>query len=64
MHKPSYTAITVERRGDADWVTLNRPGRRNSLDHAMVDDLLEKRRDLRGPASPGSALYNHPRGVT
>src|SRR5215813_2946840 len=41
MGKPSYTAITVERRGDADWVTLNRPERLNALDQAMVDDLLE-----------------------
>src|SRR5262249_6483142 len=41
MRKPSYTAITVERRGDADWVTLNRPERLNALDQAMVDDLLE-----------------------
>ena len=40
MEKPSYTAITVERRGDADWVTLNRPERLNALDHAMVEDLL------------------------
>src|SRR5205085_6855219 len=35
-----YTAITVERRGAADWLTLNRPERLNALDHAMVDDLL------------------------
>jgi enoyl-CoA hydratase len=35
----SYTAITVERRGAADWVTLNRPERLNALDHAMVEDL-------------------------
>ena len=35
-----YTAITVERRGAADWVTLNRPERLNALDHAMVGDLL------------------------
>jgi len=41
MGKPSYTAITVVRRGDADWVTLNRPERLNALDHAMVDDLLD-----------------------
>jgi len=41
MEKPSYTAITVERRGDADSVTLNRPERLNALDHAMVDDVLE-----------------------
>jgi len=41
MGKPSYTAIIVERRGDADWVTLNRPERLNALDHTMVDDLLE-----------------------
>ena len=41
MGKPSYTAITVERRGDADWVTLNRPGQLNAFDHAIVHDLLE-----------------------
>jgi enoyl-CoA hydratase len=40
MDKPSYTALTVERRGAADWVTLDRPDRLNALDHAMVDDLL------------------------
>lgn len=40
MGKPSYTAITVERLGAADWVTLNRPDRLNALDRAMVDDLL------------------------
>ena len=38
--KSSYTSITVERRGAADWVTLNRPDRLNALDHAMVEDLL------------------------
>ena len=41
MGKSSYTAITVERRGAADWVTLNRPDRLNALDHAMVEDLLD-----------------------
>ena len=40
MGEQSYTAISVERRGAADWVTLNRPARLNALDHAMVDDLL------------------------
>ena len=41
MGKSSYTAITVERRGAADWVTLNRPDRLNALNHAMVEDLLD-----------------------
>ena len=42
MGKPmSYTAISVEQRGAADWVTLNRPERLNALNHAMVDDLLD-----------------------
>jgi len=40
MGMPSYTTITVERRGAADWVTLNRPERLNALDHAMMEDLL------------------------
>ena len=40
MGTPSYTAITVERRGAADWITLSRPDRLNALNHAMVDDLL------------------------
>lgn len=40
MSKPSYTAITVEQRGAADWVTLNRPDRLNALDHTMRNDLL------------------------
>jgi enoyl-CoA hydratase len=40
MDQPRYTAITVDRRGAADWVTLNRPERLNTLSHAMVDDLL------------------------
>jgi enoyl-CoA hydratase/carnithine racemase len=31
MEKPSYTAITVERRRAADWVTLSRPDRVNAL---------------------------------
>ena len=39
MGTPSYTAITVERRGAADWVTLSRPDRLNALNHAMAGDL-------------------------
>ena len=39
MEKPSYGAISVERRGVTDWITLNRSERLNALDNAMVDDL-------------------------
>ena len=35
MEKPSYGAISVERRGVTDWITLNRAERLNALDHAM-----------------------------
>jgi len=69
MEKPSYTAITVERRGDADSVTLNRPERLNALDHAMVDDVLESfGAAAEGRACPvivlrgaGHAFYADPR---
>lgn len=34
-----YTAITVEKRGAADWLTLNRPEALNTLNVAMVEEL-------------------------
>jgi enoyl-CoA hydratase len=35
----SYRPIRVERRGEVDWVTLNRPHRLNALDAAMIGEL-------------------------
>lgn len=34
-----YTTITVEKRGQVDWLTLNRPEAMNSISLEMVDDL-------------------------
>lgn len=34
-----YTAITVEKRGAADWLTLNRPEALNTINVAMVEEL-------------------------
>jgi enoyl-CoA hydratase/carnithine racemase len=39
MH--SYSTITVEKRGQVDWLTLNRPGAMNSISMEMVDDLTD-----------------------
>jgi enoyl-CoA hydratase/carnithine racemase len=36
-----HTTIIVERRGDCDWVTFNRPGALNALSLAMVNELSE-----------------------
>lgn len=36
---PTYRTLLVERRGGADWLTLNRPDRLNAFDAAMVDEL-------------------------
>lgn len=40
------TAITVERRGEVEWVTLDRPERLNALNDAMVEELSTYFRDL------------------
>lgn len=34
-----YQTISVEHRGQVDWVTLNRPGRLNTLNACMIDEL-------------------------
>jgi enoyl-CoA hydratase/carnithine racemase len=49
----AYQAIAVERRGEVEWLTLNRPDRLNALDDTMVAELsgyfrgLAKDRDVR-----------------
>ena len=35
----TYRTITVEKRGAADWLTLNRPDQLNSISLEMVDEL-------------------------
>lgn len=35
------TTIRVERRGEVDWVTMDRPDRLNALDDAMIGELSE-----------------------
>lgn len=37
----AYSTITVEKRGNVDWLTLNRPDALNSISLAMVDDLSD-----------------------
>lgn len=41
-------AVTTERRGDAAWVTLNRPGAMNALSRGLVGELRAVVRALRG----------------
>lgn len=36
---PDYTTITVEQRGQVDWLTLNRPAALNSINLQMVEEL-------------------------
>jgi enoyl-CoA hydratase/carnithine racemase len=35
----SYDALRIEKRGAADWLTLNRPERLNAFNAAMIDEL-------------------------
>jgi enoyl-CoA hydratase/carnithine racemase len=35
----NYQSIQIEKRGRADWLTLNRPDRLNTMDHRMIDEL-------------------------
>lgn len=35
-----YETLQIEQRGDADWVTFNRPDKLNTLNHRMIDELL------------------------
>lgn len=50
---PDWQTITVERRGEVDWLTLNRPDRLNALDDTLVGELssyfgaLATHRDVR-----------------
>ena len=37
----TYETITIEHRGPADWLTLNRPDALNSINNQMVADLLD-----------------------
>jgi len=48
--------ITVERRGDAAWLTLARPGAMNALSRGLVGDLGAAVRALRADAAPPRAL--------
>ena len=36
-----YTTFLIEKRGAVDWLTLNRPERRNAINIAMVDELRD-----------------------
>ncbi len=35
----TYQTIAIEKRGEADWLTLNRPDQLNTLNSAMVGEL-------------------------
>jgi enoyl-CoA hydratase/carnithine racemase len=37
----SYDALRIEKRGAADWLTLNRPERLNAFNAAMIDELAD-----------------------
>lgn len=43
---PEWQAIRVERRGEVEWVTMNRPDRLNALDDTMVEELSRYFGDL------------------
>lgn len=38
---PAYATLSVRREAGVDWVTLNRPDALNTLDDAMIGDLLD-----------------------
>ena len=40
MSQP-YETLLIEKKGEVDWVTLNRPDSLNALNDALVDDLLD-----------------------
>jgi enoyl-CoA hydratase/carnithine racemase len=40
MSQP-YETLLIEKKGQVDWVTLNRPDSLNALNDALVDDLLD-----------------------
>jgi enoyl-CoA hydratase len=37
----NYETLKIEKDGQVDWVTLNRPEAMNSLNHTLVDELLD-----------------------
>jgi enoyl-CoA hydratase/carnithine racemase len=53
MDMTADAPLLIERRGDVEWVTLNRPGRLNALDDRLTAELrdyferLYRRRDCR-----------------
>jgi enoyl-CoA hydratase/carnithine racemase len=58
--KPEYSTLVIERRGSAEWLTLNRPEVLNALNATMITELhryfaeLEQRRDVRVVVMRGS----------
>jgi enoyl-CoA hydratase len=49
---PPYKTLIVDRRGDAEWLTLNRPARLNALSFQMVDELCDYFGRLAGVTTP------------
>lgn len=41
MPSEAYQTLTVEKRGDVDWLTLNRPEALNAINLQMVHDLTD-----------------------
>lgn len=51
MSTPPQT-LTIERTGDSELVTLNRPDRLNAMDQTMIGELLEYFTGLTAPSAP------------
>ena len=57
MREGKYSGILLDNRGEICWVTIHRPGDRNSIDSALMKELGEVLSEI--GKKPGSGHHLH-----